>query len=173
MSDLFPVLRGRAWLLGDNISTDVLSPGPYVHAPMAERLLHVLEAVRPDFASGVRHGDIVVGGRNFGVGSSRESAPQHLKDLGVAVVVAESFARIFARNAIAIGLPVLTCQGVGGLVQDGEIVAVDVVAGEVVRSDGTALQAERIPPEMLAVLARGGIVPMLRAIAADQGSTAE
>lgn len=167
MSEAFPILRGRAWLLGDNISTDLLSPGPYVHSPMEERLRHVLEAVRPDFASGVHQGDLVVAGRNFGVGSSRESAPQHLKDLGVVAVVALSFARIFARNAIAIGLPVLTCPSVGGRVSDGETIQVDVVGGGVLLSDGTRLPAEKIPPEMLRVLSNGGIVPMLRAIARD------
>lgn len=165
MSVQFPTLRGTVWLLGDNISTDVLSPGPYVHAPNQERLRHVLEAVRPDFAPKVQSGDLVVAGRNFGCGSSRESAPQHLKDLGVAAVVAESFSRIFARNAIAIGLPVLTCAGVRQRVRDQEEIAVDVVLGAVVLSDGTALAAERIPPEMLTVLSSGGIVPMLRAIA--------
>ncbi len=161
-----PSLRyqGRAWLLGDNISTDLLSPGHYVHDPHDVRLKHVLEAVRPGFAQGVRTGDIVVAGRNFGCGSSRESAAMHLKDLGVAAVIAESFARIFSRNALAIGLAVLSCPSISTRVQDGEHIIVDVVAGEVFLADGSRLELERLPDQMLEVLAKGGIVPILKEI---------
>ncbi|MDA8192773.1 MAG: 3-isopropylmalate dehydratase small subunit [Thermaerobacter sp.] len=164
MSPSGMTFSGKTWLLGDNISTDLLSPGHYVHDPMTVRLAHVLEAVRPEFAGGVQPGDVVVAGKNFGCGSSRESAPQHLKDLGVAAVVAESFARIFSRNAIAIGLPVLTCPFVAGRARDGEAITVSLDQGEVMLADGTRLQAERLPEAMLDVLARGGIVPMLREI---------
>jgi 3-isopropylmalate/(R)-2-methylmalate dehydratase small subunit len=157
--------RGRAWLFGPDISTDMLSPGQYVHDPVEIRLRHVLEAARPEFASQVRPGDIVVAGTNFGCGSSRESAPQHLKDLGVALVVADSFARIFSRNAIALGLPVLACSGVSTAVNDQEIVEVDVVEGQVTVGDGRALlHADRIPAQMLDVLGHGGIEPMLLAL---------
>ncbi|HET9091596.1 MAG TPA: 3-isopropylmalate dehydratase [Acidimicrobiales bacterium] len=159
--------RGRAWLFGPDISTDMLSPGQYVHDPMEIRLRHVLEPARPEFASQVRPGDIVVAGANFGCGSSRESAPQHLKDLGVALVVADSLARIFARNAIALGLPALSCPGVSATVQDHELVEVDIVAGEVVVGEGRAhLGADRIPEQMLDVLGHGGIEPLLVALAA-------
>lgn len=160
--------RGKAWLLGDNISTDLLSPGHYVHDPTHIRLTHVLEAIRPDFAGGIRPGDVVVAGKNFGCGSSRESAPQHLKDLGVAVVVAESFARIFWRNAIAIGLPVLTCGGISQKVEDGDWITVDPVAGQVLLPGGICTSADRLPDTLLAVLAKGGIVPMLEEIGRDQ-----
>lgn len=161
-----PSLRyqGRAWVLGDNISTDLLSPGHYVHDPMQTRLKHVLEAVRPDFAQGVGAGDIVVAGKNFGCGSSRESAPMHLKDLGVAGVIAESFARIFSRNAIAIGLPVLSCPSISSRVKDGEYIVLDLRAGEVILADGSRLKSERLPDQMLDVLAKGGIVPILEEI---------
>ncbi len=164
--------EGKVWCLGDDISTDLLSPGYYVHDPMDVRLHHVLEAVRPDFASGVQVGDIVVAGKNFGCGSSRESAPQHLKDLGVAVVIAESFARIMARNAIAIGLPVVTCPGITPWVHDGDWITVDIREGEVVLPNEMHLTAERIPLQMLEVLAQGGIVPMLREIARQRGQGA-
>ena len=161
--------RGRAWLFGPDISTDMLSPGQYVHDPPEVRLRHVLEPARPEFASQVRPGDIVVAAANFGCGSSRESAPQHLKDLGVAVVVADSLARIFARNAIALGLPALTCPGVSAAVRDQEIVEVDVEAGEVVVGEGrTVLRADRIPEPMLDVLRLGGIEPLLAALAAGR-----
>ncbi len=162
---------GRVWLLGDNISTDLLSPGHYVHDPMDIRLRHVLEAVRPDFAAGVRPGDIVVGGKNFGCGSSRESAPQHLKDLGVSVVVAESFARIFSRNAVAIGLPVLTCRTVVKSVRDGAVITVDLARGVVNVGDDMVLQAEKLPAQLLEVLNKGGIVPVLEEMGRTQGST--
>ncbi len=159
--------RGRAWLFGADISTDMLSPGQYVHDPLPERLRHVLEAARPEFAAEVRPGDIVVAGPNFGCGSSRESAPQHLKDLGVAVVLADSLARIFARNAIAVGLPALTCPGVSAAVGHHQQVEVDIVAGQVTVGDtGQLLQADRIPPAMLEVLHHGGIEPLLVALAA-------
>lgn len=162
------VIEGRVWLLGDNISTDLLSPGPYVHEPNDVRLRHVLEAVRPDFATGVRPGDIVVAGNNFGCGSSRESAVQHLKDLGIAAVVAESFARIFARNAIALGLPAVTCAGVAEAVRDQDWIVVDLVEGAVVLGDGRRLQAEKLPESVLEVLGAGGVVPMLREIGRRQ-----
>ena len=164
MKDLSMRHQGRAWVFGDNISTDLLSPGRYVHDPMDVRLKHVLESVRPDFASGVREGDIVVAGKNFGCGSSRESAPMHLKDLGVAGVIAQSFARIFSRNALAIGLAVLSCPSIGGRVQEGEQILFDLRAGEVILTDGSRLKSERLPDQMLEVLAKGGIIPILEEI---------
>jgi len=163
-------IRGRAWLFGADISTDMLSPGQYVHHPMEERLKHVLESARPEFAGEVRPGDIVVAGPNFGCGSSRESAPQHLKDLGVAAVVADSLARIFSRNAIAIGLVAVACPSISEVVKDGDIVEVDVISGKVsVPERGISLDADRIPEPMLDVLRHGGIEPLLTSIAAEQG----
>ena len=173
-------LAGRAWLFGADISTDMLSPGQYVHDPPEVRLRHVLESARPEFAGQVRAGDIVVAGPNFGCGSSRESAPQHLKDLGVAAVVADSLARIFARNAIAIGLPALSCPGVSAAVADGDVVDVDIVAGVVTveqqGSEGSVrreLEADRIPEPMLDVLRHGGIEPLLAALAEAEGNPAQ
>ena len=157
---------GRAWLFGADISTDMLSPGQYVHDPLEVRLRHVLEPARPEFAAEVRPGDIVVAGPNFGCGSSRESAPQHLKDLGVVAVLADSLARIFARNAIAVGLPALSCPGVSAAVEDHQHVEVDIVAGEVTVGDGRlVLRADRIPPPMLDVLRHGGIEALLASFA--------
>lgn len=161
-------LAGRAWLFGSDISTDMLSPGQFVHDPLEVRLRHVLESARPEFAAEVRPGDIVVAGANFGCGSSRESAPQQLKDLGVVAVVADSLARIFARNAIALGLPALSCPGISAAVEDQEVVEVDIVGGEVsVGGGGTVLSADRIPEPMLDVLRHGGIEPLLAALAAS------
>ncbi len=162
-------IRGRAWLFGSDISTDMLSPGQYVHHPMEERLKHVLESARPEFAGEVKPGDIVVAGPNFGCGSSRESAPQHLKDLGVAAVVADSLARIFSRNAIAIGLVAIACPTISEVVEDGDVVEVDVISGRVnIPARGVSLEADRIPEPMLDVLRHGGIEPLLISIAAEQ-----
>ncbi len=162
-------LAGRVWLFGSDISTDMLSPGQYVHDPLEVRLSHVLESARPEFASEVRPTDIIVAGPNFGCGSSRESAPQHLKDLGVSVVLADSLARIFARNAIAVGLPALSCPGISAAVDDHQRIEVDIVAGEVVVGDDRAvLHADQVPEPMLDVLRHGGIEPLLVALAAEE-----
>ncbi len=162
-------ISGRAWLFGSDISTDMLSPGQYVHHSMEERLKHVLESARPEFASQVTQGDILVAGPNFGCGSSRESAPQHLRDLGVAAVVADSLARIFARNAIAIGLVAIVCPTISEVVADGDIIEVDVALGRVsIPARNLTLDADRIPESMMEVLRHGGIESMLASIGAVQ-----
>ncbi|NNN19059.1 MAG: 3-isopropylmalate dehydratase [Acidimicrobiaceae bacterium] len=162
-------VSGRAWLFGSDISTDMLSPGQYVHHPMEERLKHVLESARPEFATEVKTGDIVVAGPNFGCGSSRESAPQHLRDLGVAAVVADSLARIFARNAIAIGLVAIVCPTISDMVTDGDVIEVDVVSGRVgIPARNLILEADRIPESMMEVLRHGGIESLLASLGANQ-----
>lgn len=156
-------LQGRVWKLDHDISTDVLSPGAYAIAPVEVRKLHVLESVNPAFASEVEPGDVIVAGRNFGCGSSRETAPENLKALGVACVCAESFARLFMRNAIAVGLPVLVCVGVHQAFDDGDGIAIELSTGRV-RSvdDSIDLQGESLPEEMRDILAAGGILALLR-----------
>ncbi len=157
------VIRGRTWRFGDDISTDLLSPGAYAVAPLEERKRHTLEAVNPRFASEARPGDVVVAGRNFGCGSSRETAPEGLKALGIGCVVAESFARIFLRNAVAIGLPALPCPGVTSLLREGDPIDVDLDAG-VVRNcaTGAEIAGSRLPAQMLEILRAGGILALLR-----------
>jgi 3-isopropylmalate/(R)-2-methylmalate dehydratase small subunit len=156
-------IRGRAWLFGDDISTDLLAPGAYAVAPLDERKRHTLEAVNPRFAEEARPQDVVVAGRNFGCGSSRETAPEGLLALGVGCVVAESFARIFLRNAVAIGLPALPCPGAASAVADGDQVEVDLEAGTVRNlSTGVVVSGQRLPPQMLEILGAGGILPLLR-----------
>lgn len=157
------VLGGRVWKFDHDISTDVLSPGAYAVAPVEVRKLHVLESVNPEFAPGVQPGDVVVAGRNFGCGSSRETAAENLKALGVACVVAESLARIFMRNAIAVGLPVIVCPGVHSAFADGESAEVDLSSGRVENADrGTVLQGDSLPEEMREILSAGGILAMLK-----------
>jgi 3-isopropylmalate/(R)-2-methylmalate dehydratase small subunit len=158
------VIRGRVWKFGDDISTDLLAPGAYAVAPLEERKRHVLESVNPRFPEEVRPGDIVVAGRNFGCGSSRETAPEGLKALGVGCVVAESFSRLFFRNAIAIGLPVLPCPGIVEAFEEGDLAEVEISSATVRNlRTGQAIQGRSLPREMLEVLAAGGILPLLKA----------
>jgi len=166
-------VSGRVWRFGDDVDTDALAPGAYMKASLDVLASHCLESLDPGFAQAVRPGDVVVAGRNFGLGSSREQAAQALVHLGVAAVVARSFAGIFHRNALNLGLPVVVCEEAGRL-QAGERVEVDAGAGEIRRQDGSSLACEPLPPFLLAMLADGGLVPHLErklaAAAAKEGS---
>ena len=125
------VVSGRAWVFGDNIDTDVIISGVYMKLDPEELAKHCFEAIAPDFAKSVAAGDIVVGGANFGMGSSREQAPQALKLLGVGAVLATSFARIFYRNALNLGLPALVVPQAGEIAA-GDTLSVDFATGTVV-----------------------------------------
>jgi 3-isopropylmalate/(R)-2-methylmalate dehydratase small subunit len=152
-------LRGRAWLFGDDISTDHIAPGRLFHlrTELPELAKHVLEDTRPEFAAAMRPGDFVVGGRNFGLGSSREHAPRIIKLAGAGAVLAQSFARIFFRNAINVGLPVLQCD-TGGIGEQDEL-EVDLAGGEVRDlTTGAVIPFVPLPPVMVTILADGGLV---------------
>jgi 3-isopropylmalate/(R)-2-methylmalate dehydratase small subunit len=154
-------VSGRAFTFGDNVDTDVLAPGRLMKAPIEELARHCLEAVDPDFARAIQPGDVVVAGRNFGMGSSREQAAQALKFLGVAAVVAKSFGGIFLRNALNLGLPVMVCP-VTEEIGAGDRVCVDLAKGEVVNETrGEVLPGEALPQFLLDMLADGGLVPHL------------
>jgi 3-isopropylmalate/(R)-2-methylmalate dehydratase large subunit len=155
---------GRVWRFGHDISTDLLSPGAYAVDPVEIRRQHALESVNPRFAAAARPGDVVVAGRNFGCGSSRETAAENLQSLGISCVVADSFARIFLRNAVAIGLDVLVCPGAHSAFADGDRAEIDLSAGQVrnVRT-GQVVEGEPLPAGMRAILAAGGILALLRA----------
>jgi methanogen homoaconitase small subunit len=149
------MIKGRAWCFGDNLDTDVIIPGKYLRTRDLSLLAHhVLEGLDPQFASKVKKGDIIVAGRNFGCGSSREQAALALKEAGVAAIVAKSFARIFYRNAINIGLPVIeadvTCQ-------EGDILEINLTEGIVGRC-GQKVQGSKIPSFLLDILQDGGLV---------------
>ena len=153
---------GRAWVFGDDIDTDTLAPGLYLKRPIDEMARHCLEAVDPGFAAGVAPGDVVVAGRNFGMGSSREQAVEALRHLGVDTVVAESFAGIFYRNAFNLGLLALICPGVGRI-GAGERVAVDGEAGAVRNlSTGETWACEPVPAHLMDMVRAGGLVPHLK-----------
>ncbi len=158
------VLAGKVWRFDHDISTDLLSPGAYAVDSVEVRKQHVLESVNPSFVSDVQPGDVLVVGRNFGCGSSRETAAENLVSLGIACIVAESLARIFMRNAVALGLPVVVCPGVHESFDDGEHIEIDLASGRIVNVDtGAKLQGDSLPPEMREILASGGILAVLRA----------
>lgn len=154
-------VRGRAWVFGDDVDTDVLAPGAYMKGPVEELAAHCLEALDPRFAREVRAGDVVVAGRNFGMGSSREQAAQALRLLGVGAVVARSFAGIFYRNALNLGLLALVCPDLEG-VAPGDELSVDAAAG-IVRNltQGRSFRCQPIPEHLLAMVRDGGLVPHL------------
>lgn len=157
------LIRGRVWKFGDNVDTDVMAPWNSLSLPWEERRKTVLQ-VRPEFAERVQPGDLIVAGRNWGCGSSREQAPENLKLLQVAAVVAESFGRIYFRNCIAIAFPNLACPGIHAASDDGDEIEVDIRAG-VVRNltRGATLHARPYTDDMLAILERGGLLAVLKA----------
>ncbi len=152
---------GRAWVFGDNIDTDVLAPGRYMKGPVEAAAAHCLESVDPDFAGQVAPGDFVIGGGNFGLGSSREQAAQVLCILGVAAVIAKSFAGIFYRNAFNLGLLAVLCPETGRI-DARDRLALDAEAG-VLRnlSSGERYACEPVPAHLLALIADGGLIPQL------------
>ena len=164
------VLRGRVWVFGDGISTDHIIAGKYLGTTDAKVFAeHAMENVDPSWAKKVRPGDILVAGDNFGCGSSREQAPMALMSLGIAAIVANSFARIFYRNAINLGLPVVECRGLVTQVKDGEVVTVDLARGRIRTAAGKESAAAPYPPHILEILKAGGLVPKLRAELAARG----
>ena len=155
---------GRAWTFGDDISTDHIIAGRYLGSMDLKSLAeHAMENVDPAFAKKVRPGDVLVAGMNFGCGSSREQAPVALKGLGLACVVAETFARIFYRNSINIGFPVIECPGLRARVKEGDLISVDLDVGDVVLPSGDRVAFEPLPPNLMEILKAGGLVPKLRA----------
>ncbi len=157
------MLKGKAHKFGDSISTDHIIPGRYAHlrSNLPELAKHVLEDADTEFAAKVKHGDFVVGGSNFGLGSSREHAPLVIKMAGVSAVLAKSVARIFFRNAINLGLPVLICDT--DKINDGDELEVDLAAGTVKDlTSGVELTFGKIPGVMLKILNEGGLIPYIQ-----------
>jgi len=156
------IFQGAAHRYGDDIDTDVILPGPYMNlSEPADLARHALEGLDPNFASRVRKGDILVVGRNFGCGSSREHAPIALKAVGIACIVAGSFARIFYRNAINIGLPLIVAPDAVEHIEDGGMVAVDTAAGTIV-ADHRTYRSRPVPPFILGLMDSGGLDGFVR-----------
>jgi len=161
MSDL--VLKGKAIKLGDNISTDDIIPGRFAHlrSNLPELAKHVLEDAAPGFASKVKSGDFLVGGKNLGLGSSREHAPVIIKMSGVGAILAKSAARIFFRNAINQGLPVLLCDT--DKIGDGDELEINLTGGTIANlTSGITLSCSKMPPIMSAILKEGGLIPYIQ-----------
>jgi len=156
-------MKGRVWKFGDNIDTDIIIPARYLSLTDPAALgQHCMEPLVPDFAARVEKGDIIVAGTNFGCGSSREHAPLAIGALGVPVVIARSFARIFYRNAFNKGLALLEAD-VYDLVSDGDIVEADLSSG-LIRAGGKELLAKPIPPFMLELIREGGLINHLKRV---------
>jgi 3-isopropylmalate/(R)-2-methylmalate dehydratase small subunit len=157
------MLSGRVFKFGDAISTDHITPGRLAHLRSNPSKLakHVLEDADPTFVSRVRKGDFIVAGDNFGLGSSREHAPLVIKMAGVSAILAKSVARIFFRNAINLGLPVLICDTTK--INDGDEIEVDLVVGIIKDiTNGNLLTFAKIPKIMLRILGEGGLVPYIK-----------
>jgi 3-isopropylmalate/(R)-2-methylmalate dehydratase small subunit len=152
---------GRAFVFGDNIDTDVLAPGLYMKKPIQELAKHCLEAVDPAFATTVRPGDVVVGGENFGLGSSREQAAEALRHLGVTIILAKSFAGLFFRNCINLGVAPIECPETDRITS-GDLLAVDPITGTIEnRTRQETYKGVPIPAHLVAMVRDGGLIPHL------------
>lgn len=165
-------LRGRAFVYGDRIDTDLLAPGPYMRSSIEELASHCLEAIDPYFAKMVRPGDILVAGESFGMGSSREQAVQALLTLGVSALLAKTFARIFYRNALNLGMPALVCEDLRA--DPGDALEVHAGAGIVINHTQDELyRCAKIPPQLMDVVSAGGLMPWLEVKLARERSAGE
>ena len=156
--------EGRAFRYGDNIDTDVIIPERYLNTSEHKELAsHCMEDIDKDFVKNVKEGDIIVGGKNFGCGSSREHAPIAIKASGISCVIAATFARIFFRNSINIGLPILECPEASREIQSGDVVSVDISTGTIVdKTTGKEYKAEPFPPFMQKLIEAGGLAEYIK-----------
>ena len=159
------MVSGKVFKYGDNVDTAVIIPARYLNAPSPEELAkHCMEDIDASFATTVKPGDIMVGGANFGCGSSREHAPISIRACGVRCVIAASFARIFYRNAINIGFPILECPEAAAAINNGDTVSVDFATGKIVdETTGESFQAVALPPFIEKIVEHNGLLPYLKA----------
>jgi len=154
-------LRGNAWKYGNNINTDIISPPQYMELSYAEMAQHAMEGVDPEFSQKIKKGDILVAGANFGSGSSRETAPIALKLAGAGCIIAQFYARIFFRNAINIGLPVVECKE-ANKIQEGDQLEVNLQTGEIINlTRQEQYQGSVLPEHIMKIVDLGGLVPYL------------
>ena len=155
--------QGIVFKYGDNVDTDVIIPARYLNSSdPAELATHCMEDIDKDFVKNVKKGDIIVATKNFGCGSSREHAPIALKGVGVSAVIAESFARIFYRNATNVGVPLLEAPGITKLVENEEEIEVDMDKGIITSENGETIEFKKLPPFMLEILEKGGLIEYLK-----------
>jgi 3-isopropylmalate/(R)-2-methylmalate dehydratase small subunit len=154
------ILKGRVWRFGDDVDTDAIIPARYLNtSDPAELAHHVMEDADKEFSAKVKAGDILVAGKNFGCGSSREHAPIAIKAAGIQAVIAKSFARIFYRNSFNIGLPIFESRDASDTIREGDVVEIDADNGSIRNlSRGENYSAERIPPFMQELIAAGGLI---------------
>ena len=157
-------ITGRIIVVGDNIDTDQIYPGRFLELTDPKEIgSHCLAGISEDIGPNFPEGGIVVAGTNFGCGSSREHAPIALINMGAGAVLADSFARIFFRNGINLGLPLIVCKGIAKHVQDGQTIHLDILSGKVtIQETGEVLQAEALGDKAMEILSAGGIKPMMR-----------
>ncbi|RJR35866.1 MAG: 3-isopropylmalate dehydratase small subunit [Desulfobacteraceae bacterium] len=157
--------KGKSWKFGDNIDTDAIIPARFLNVSDEDQLAaSCFIDLKPEFVKGVKQGDVILAGSNFGCGSSREHAPLAIKASGVSVVVARSFARIFYRNAFNIGLPILECDEAVSAFQEGARLSVDLESGEIRDTEtGVKVFAKPIPEFMQQMIQAGGLVPYIKA----------
>ena len=158
-------IRGRVRKFGDNIDTDAIAPGPFLTLPMEEMKKHTFEPIQPDFYKTVEEGDIIVGGGNFGCGSSREQAASVVKALGFRYIVCESMGRIYFRNCIALGIYPVLSKGVGSIFDEGDDIEIDIEKGEIRNPrTGDSTTFEPISGTPKEILDTGGIIPVIKEI---------
>ena len=155
--------KGRVHKYGDNVDTDVIIPARYLNtASHSELAAHCMEDIDNEFVNKVQQGDIMVAEKNFGCGSSREHAPIAIKASGISCVIASTFARIFYRNAINIGLPIMECPQAAADIKDGDVVSVDYDTGVITNeTTGKTYQAEPFPPFIQNIIQKGGLIPSI------------
>jgi 3-isopropylmalate dehydratase small subunit len=159
------IIQGRVRKFGDDIDTDTIAPGPSLHLPLEEMKKHAFAPIRPDFHETVRAGDVIVAGKNFGCGSSREQATAVVREMGIRTIVCESMARIYFRNAIALGLYPILSKGVSHLFEEGDEVAIDLETGRIVNPvTGKASGFEPLSGTPKEIFDGGGIRPVLKKI---------
>jgi methanogen homoaconitase small subunit len=159
-------IKGRVWKFGDDVDTDVIIPGKYLRTKdMQVFAAHAMEGIDPEFSKKVIYGDIIVAGTNFGCGSSREQAPLALKHAGIACVIAKSFARIFFRNAINVGLPLMEADIE---CQEGDIIEIDLLKGEVNVPGKGIFKGNKLPDFLLEMLTDGGLVAHRKKVQSEQ-----
>ena len=155
-------IRGRVWKFGDDINTDLMYPGSAYGLPEAEQARQCFAANRPGWAEQVQEGDVLVGGRNYGTGSSRPAA-RSLRVLGIRCLLAETINGLFLRNAVNFGLPALAVPGVAAAFEEGDLAEIDLASGRVRNArTGQALQGSPLPPALREIIDAGGLVPLLR-----------
>ncbi len=157
-------IRGRVWKFGDDVDTDIIIPGRYLVLTNENELAkHAMEGLDPEFYQKVEEGDIILAGKNFGCGSSREHAPIALKAAGISAVVAESFARIFYRNAINVGLPLLESEQISSNFSQSDEIELDMDKGILKdETTGEEYEVKKLPEFMLEILNNGGLIPYLK-----------